>query len=106
MVILSKHIKNVGRFLMKKSACIYLYGIVQGVGMRYSVYRKASKLGLFGYVKNMSDGSVKVEVEGEEALISSLLHYIKNDVSWAQVEEIQIEWEDYKGNFNRFRIDG
>ena len=91
---------------MKKSACIYLYGIVQGVGMRYSVYRKAASLRLFGYVSNMLDGSVKIEVEGDETSILSLLDYVKNDVRWAQVEGAEIIWKDYKGKYKRFEIYG
>ena len=91
---------------MKKYACIYLYGIVQGVGMRYSVYRKATSLRLFGYVKNMLDGSVKIEIEGDETSILSLLDYVKNDVRWAQVERTKIFWKDYEGKYKRFEIYG
>lgn len=91
---------------MKKSACIYLYGIVQGVGMRYSVYRKAASLKLFGYAKNMYDGSVKIEVEGDETSILSLLDYVKNDVRWAQVERTEITWNNYEGKYKRFEIYG
>ncbi len=91
---------------MKKSACIFLYGIVQGVGMRYSVYRKAVSLGLSGYVKNMLDGSVKIEVEGDEAAILSLLDYVKNDVRWAKVERTKVIWKDYEGKYKEFEIFG
>lgn len=91
---------------MKKSACIHLYGIVQGVGMRYQVFRKASSLGLFGYVRNMSDGSVMIEVEGEEDSILFLVDYVKNDVRWAQVYDIVIKWGDHKNSYKRFEILG
>ena len=91
---------------MKKSACIYLYGIVQGVGMRYSVYRKAVSLGLLGYVKNMIDGSVKIEVEGDETSILLLLDYVKKDVRWARVERTKIIWKDYEGKYKLFEIYG
>ena len=91
---------------MKKSACIQLYGIVQGVGMRYHVFTKASRLGLTGYVKNMSDGSVKIEAEGEEADILSLVDYVKNGVRWARVEHVEIKWDDFKDSYKRFEILG
>ena len=91
---------------MKRSACINLHGIVQGVGMRYQVFRKANSLGLFGYVKNMSDGSVKIEVEGDDTAILSLVDYIKNDVRWAKVKDIQIKWEDFKGKYRSFEVLG
>jgi len=74
--------------------------------MRYQVFRKASGLGLTGYVKNMLDGSVKIEVEGEEASILSLVDYAKNDVRWARVEEVEIEWGDYRNRYKQFEIIG
>lgn len=74
--------------------------------MRYQVFSKATSLGLFGYVKNMSDGSVKIEVEGEETAILSLVDFIKKDVRWAKVEDIEIEWEDCKNKYKSFEILG
>ena len=48
---------------------IIFYGRVQGVGFRYYAVQKANQLGLTGWVKNLYDGSVEMEVEGEEPLI-------------------------------------
>jgi acylphosphatase len=49
-----------GRILYR----IHVTGMVQGVGYRWSAAREAWKRGLAGYVKNMSDGSVYIEAEG------------------------------------------
>jgi acylphosphatase len=89
---------------MKKSAYIRVYGIVQGVGMRYSVYRKAVGLKLSGYVKNMVDGSVEIRAEGEEEDIMKLLDYIKTGIPWAQVDDVQVVWDEYGGKFRGFEI--
>lgn len=91
---------------MKKSAFIRLYGTVQGVGMRYCVYRKALSLGLCGYVRNMIDGSVEILAEGEERLIKLLIDYVNNGVRWARVEDMQIVWKDYQEKYKRFEIYG
>lgn len=74
--------------------------------MRYHVFRKSSSLGLSGYVKNMSDGSVKIEVEGEETSILLLVDYVKNNVRWAQVEDVAIKWGDFNNSYKRFEILG
>ena len=53
-------------------------GRVQGVGFRYYAVQKANQLGLTGWVKNLYDGSVEMEVEGEEPLIDQLIIFLQN----------------------------
>lgn len=57
---------------------IYFYGRVQGVGFRYYAVQKANQLGLTGWVRNLSDGSVEMEVEGQELLIDQLIIFLQN----------------------------
>lgn len=57
---------------------IIFYGRVQGVGFRYYAVQKANQLGLTGWVKNLYDGSVEMEVEGQEELIDQLIIFLQN----------------------------
>ena len=57
---------------------IIFYGRVQGVGFRYYAVQKANQLGLTGWVKNLYDGSVEMEVEGREELIDQLIIFLQN----------------------------
>ena len=43
---------------------VHLKGRVQGVGFRYFVQRTASRLEVYGWVRNRWDGSVEVLAEG------------------------------------------
>ena len=54
---------------MKVRKHIYFSGRVQGVGFRYHAYRIALALNLTGWVQNLYDDRVEMEVQGEEALI-------------------------------------
>lgn len=68
-------------FLEKKTKIrkhIIFYGRVQGVGFRYYAVQKANQLGLTGWVKNLYDGSVEMEVEGQEELIDQLIIFLQN----------------------------
>ena len=56
---------------------IFFYGRVQGVGFRYYAVQKANQLGLTGWVKNLYDGSVEMEVEGQEELIDQLIIFYR-----------------------------
>lgn len=56
---------------------IELFGIVQGVGMRFFINREARKLGLHGFVKNTATGSVLIEVTGERGALATLIKRIE-----------------------------
>lgn len=53
-------------------------GYVQGVGFRFEVMCLAEKLGLTGWVKNLSDGRVEAEVQGSEERITFLITYMRS----------------------------
>ncbi|MGX9741050.1 acylphosphatase [Pseudocitrobacter corydidari] len=55
----------------------WVYGMVQGVGFRYSTQREALRLGLKGYARNMDDGSVEVVACGEQEQVETLLAWLK-----------------------------
>lgn len=52
---------------------IFFSGSVQGVGFRYRSYYIAQSLGLTGWVKNLSDGRVEMEVQGTEKDIEEMI---------------------------------
>lgn len=58
---------------------IAFYGRVQGVGFRYRARHAAGALGLTGWVENEYDGSVSMEVQGDETLIDRMLVTLNRD---------------------------
>ena len=60
-----------------KRAEILVNGLVQGVGFRYFVVRRAEELGLKGYTKNLFSGEVYTIVEGERFIIDDFYKKIK-----------------------------
>ena len=56
-------------------AKLRINGVVQGVGFRPFVYRIATQLNLKGYVLNLGNAGVEIEVEGEEYKIKNLRAY-------------------------------
>ncbi|MGC8981430.1 MAG: tRNA pseudouridine(55) synthase TruB [Minisyncoccia bacterium] len=67
-----------------------VYGIVQGVGFRYFVYKNGKNLNLLGYVKNLEDGTVEVLAQGREKDLQKLIEYLEKGPSLAKVEKIDI----------------
>ena len=60
-------------------------GRVQGVGFRFFVQSNAKAFGVTGWVKNMSDGSVTMELQGEAAIVERLIAKIKRGNDWIKV---------------------
>lgn len=52
-------------------------GNVQGVGLRVFVVDNASKLGITGWVRNMADGTVEMEAQGNPDKLDQLFATIK-----------------------------
>jgi acylphosphatase len=66
-------------------------GRVQGVGYRYFVLRQADLLGVSGYARNLSDGSVEVVAEGSEAALADLEERLREGPSFAEVTRVTRE---------------
>ncbi len=79
-------------------------GLVQGVNFRWYTQRRASELGLSGYVRNLPDGSVELVAEGNRAALESLLDFVRVGPSAAIVEDVETEWGAPSGEFKRFEV--
>ncbi|MBE0651397.1 MAG: acylphosphatase [Bacteroidales bacterium] len=83
----------------KKAIIIKVFGRVQGVGFRYYAQKQAQELGIAGYVRNLRDGSVYVEVEGLEAALEQFILWCEEGPAWARVTKIEKQWiplQDYR----------
>ncbi|MCH5252845.1 MAG: acylphosphatase [Lachnospiraceae bacterium] len=68
------------------------YGDVQGVGFRYRATQAANSLGVTGWVRNETDGTVTMEAQGTEKELRELLRLIQQgryvEITHMDVEEI------------------
>lgn len=55
---------------------IFFSGMVQGVGFRYRALYAAQSLGLTGWVKNLWDGRVELEVQGDRESVGKMVEQI------------------------------
>lgn len=80
-----------GGISMKKVS-IRVTGLVQGVGFRYSTKLVADQIGVYGIVRNESDGSVYIEANGDEEKIDKFIEKIRNSPSPSgQVDSIDVD---------------
>ena len=67
---------------------ILISGRVQGVGYRFFTKDKASKYGVSGWVKNLPDGRVEAEVQGDENDLLDLLSVLRKGPPLGYVKDI------------------
>ena len=89
---------------MKVRAHVFVSGRVQGVFFRSETRRHAERYDLKGWVRNVSGGRVEAVFEGEEEAVEALIGFCKHGPSGARVSNIEVEWEQYTGEFERFII--
>lgn len=86
------------------NAKITVKGIVQGVGYRWFADRTARKYDLKGFVENLPDGSVYLEVEGKKDWIEDFVKDLRSGPKLSNVEDIDIEWGKPHYLFINFKI--
>ena len=88
-------------------ANIKIKGNVQMAGFRTFIKNTADSLNVKGFAENLEDGNVRIVCEGEEEEINGLINSIKeNTPSFAHVDEVSVEYGDYKGEFTSFERRG
>ena len=85
-------------------AHIFISGRVQGIFFRQNTQKKAQKLGVTGWVKNLSDGRVEIVCEGEKEKVEEIVKWAKRGPILAKVNGLDVEWQEYRGEFNNFEI--
>lgn len=79
-------------------------GRVQGVGFRYFVQISALKYNLTGWVKNLSDGDVSLEAQGNKIDIEKFLGILKDGNRFAKVKNISIHEIDLDPLEKKFKV--
>jgi len=89
---------------MKVGAHLYISGRVQGVFFRSNTRDWAQAFGVCGWVRNLLDGRVEAFLEGEEEDVKKVISLVKKGPASAFVKEVQMNWEDYQGEFKEFEV--
>ena len=84
---------------------VVVHGQVQGVWFRESTRRRATELGVGGWVRNRPDGAVEAEVEGDAEAVDVLVDWLGHGPSGARVERLDVEEREPNGE-SGFRVEG
>ena len=72
-------------------------GQVQGVFFRDSTRERAQSRGVAGWVTNRSDGAVEAVFEGEPDAVESMVRFMREGPSRADVSDVEVSEEEPEG---------
>ena len=82
-----------------------VHGRVQGVFFRHFTSSHAERLGLVGWVRNVSDGAtVELIAEGARPALDELLAAVRQGPPGAYVAKVDVEWDAATGELTTFRV--
>lgn len=79
-------------------------GRVQMVMFRDFTCRKARKMGVHGFVRNLPDGTVEVIAQGTKENLEKLLEYLHKGSMLSHVENVTAEWRTPQKIFDSFEL--
>jgi acylphosphatase len=83
---------------------LVIHGAVQGVYFRDYSKAEALKLGVAGWIQNMSNGTVEAVIEGEDDQVSLMLDWLEVGSPGSEVEKIVAREERPYGETGAFNI--
>ena len=87
---------------MEVCAKMIVKGRVQGVGFRWFVQQRAKSFGVSGYVRNLDNGDVEIEAEGDRGRVEELLKSVRVGPTFSKVRDVVIEWQQFTGKYYSF----
>ena len=85
-----------------KTLHLMIRGRVQGVYFRQSMLREAQNLGVSGWARNRSDGTVEAVVHGESGAVDAMVRWAHRGPELARVERVDVY--PTEGDYTNFEI--
>ena len=70
---------------------VVVEGQVQGVGFRWTVQNNATQLNITGWVRNMSNGMVEMEIQGNDKDLDVFLFRIRQKDRFIRVDDLRLK---------------
>jgi len=83
---------------------VVVSGLVQGVCYRAFVWDEARERSVHGWVRNLPDGSVEAELEGESANVQALIKAMRQGPRMAHVTGVEVTPLEELKNYTGFRV--
>ncbi len=89
---------------MQRRVTFKVIGRVQGVAYRANARDAVERLGIAGFIRNLHDGAVVGEAEGDASAVDAFLAWCRKGPPGARVDELESEDTTFYGGPKRFVI--
>ena len=83
---------------------ILIEGKLQGMNFRYKTQDRAKTLELVGFVRNLSDGRIEIEVQGEQSNVEKLLNWCQEEPHSSQIKSILYRYDKPNKGYTDFIV--
>lgn len=83
---------------------IIVHGRVQGVYYRAFTETTVKPLGITGYVRNLPQGTVEINAEGNRKSLEKLIGFLQQGPPNSMVTQLEVTWSDYTKCYSNFEI--
>lgn len=83
---------------------ILIEGRLQAMNFRFNAQRQANRLGLVGFVRNLSDGRIEVEVQGAEDKVKQILDWCQDEPHGSQIRSILFRYDEPLNRYSDFSV--
>lgn len=87
-----------------KRVRILIEGRTQAINFRYHTQQQAQKLGLTGFVRNLSDGRVEIDAQGDDANVEEMLTWCQEGPHSAQLKSILFRYDEPSEHVSDFIV--
>jgi len=83
---------------------VLIEGRLQGANFRLNTQQQADKLGLVGFIRNLSDGRIEIEVQGQENKVEQLLQWCQEEPHGGQIKSILFRYDEPINRYSEFSV--
>ncbi len=83
---------------------ILIEGRLQAMNFRFNAQKQANRLGLVGFVRNLSDGRLEIEVQGEEKKVEKMLYWCQDEPHGHQIKNILFRYDEPLNRYSDFTV--
>jgi acylphosphatase len=90
--------------MKRVQARILIEGRLQSMNFRLQTQRQAQKLDLVGFVRNLADGRIEIEVQGNEEKIEEMLTWCQQEPHSRHIKSIFYRYEKSNKHYDEFNV--